>query len=62
MNLNRMDPKLIILAVAVVLVIAVAVAPYMRKRRNTTAGLRPVGFWDTKSAIPVGIARHERQQ
>ena len=40
MNLNLMDPKLIALAVVVVLVIAVAVALSIRKRRNTTAGLR----------------------
>jgi hypothetical protein len=40
MNLNLMDPKLIVLAVVVVLVIVVAVALYMRKRRNTTAGLK----------------------
>jgi len=40
MNLNLMDPKLIVLAVVVVLIIVVAVALYMRKRRNTTAGLK----------------------
>ena len=40
MNLNLMDPKLIVLAVVVVLVIVVGVALYMRKRKNTTAGLR----------------------
>ena len=40
MNLNLMDPKLIAVAVAVVLVIVVGVALYMRKRKNTTAGLR----------------------
>lgn len=40
MNLNLMDPKLIAFAVVVVLVIAVAGALYIRKRRNTTAGLR----------------------
>jgi len=40
MNINLMDPKLIALAVVVVLVIAVAVALYIRKRKNTTAGLK----------------------
>jgi hypothetical protein len=35
-----MDPKLIILAVAVILVVIVAIAMYARKRRNTTAELR----------------------
>ncbi|MGO9517759.1 MAG: hypothetical protein ACLPND_12000 [Candidatus Korobacteraceae bacterium] len=40
MNLNLMDPKLIVLAVAVVLIIAVSAWLYLRKRRSTTAGLR----------------------
>jgi hypothetical protein len=40
MNLNLMDPKLIVIAVAVVLIIAVFAWLYMRKRRSTTAGLR----------------------
>jgi len=40
MNLNLMDPKLIALAVAVVLLIVVGIALYMRKRKNTTTGLR----------------------
>jgi len=40
MNFNPMDPKLIVLAVAVILVIIVAVVLYMRKRKKTTAGLR----------------------
>ena len=40
MNLNLMDPRLIVLAAAVILVIVVAVALYVRKRRNTTAKLR----------------------
>jgi len=35
-----MDPKLILLAVAVVLIIAVSAWLYLRKRRSTTAGLR----------------------
>jgi hypothetical protein len=35
-----MDPKLIVLAVAVVLIIAVSAWLYLRKRRSTTAGLR----------------------
>ena len=40
MNLNPMDPKLIVLAAAVILVIAVLAWLYVGKRRNTTAGLR----------------------
>ena len=40
MNLNLMDPKLIVLAAAVVLVVVIAVALYIRRRRNTTAELR----------------------
>ena len=40
MSLNVMDPKLILLAVAVVLIIAVSAWLYLRKRRSTTAGLR----------------------
>ena len=40
MNLSLVDPKLMIVAVVVVLVIVAAVALYMRKRRNTTAGLK----------------------
>ena len=38
MNLNLMDPKLIVLAVAVVLIIAALAWLYVRKRRGTTAG------------------------
>jgi hypothetical protein len=41
MNLNTLDPKLIILAVVVILgIAAVVIWLYMRKRRSTTAGLR----------------------
>ena len=40
MNLNLVDPKLIVLAAAVILVIVVLAWLYMRKRRSTTAGLR----------------------
>src|ERR1700693_3300855 len=40
MNLNLMDPKLIVLAAAVILIIAVLAWLYMRKRRSTTADLR----------------------
>jgi hypothetical protein len=40
MNLNLMDPKLIVLAAVVVLIIAVLALLYVRKRRNTTAVLR----------------------
>jgi hypothetical protein len=40
MNLNLLDPKLIVLAVAVVLIIAVSAWLYLRKRRSITAGLR----------------------
>ena len=40
MNLNLLDPKLIVLAVAVILIIAVSAWLYLRKRRSITAGLR----------------------
>src|ERR1700676_831427 len=40
MNLNLMDPKLMVLVAAVILLIAVLAVLYMRKRRSTTAGLR----------------------
>jgi hypothetical protein len=40
MNLNPMDPKLIVLAAVVILIIAVLAWVYMRKRGSTTANLR----------------------
>ena len=40
MNPNPMDPKVIAVAVIAVLVIVIAFALYIRKRKNTTAGLR----------------------
>jgi hypothetical protein len=40
MNLNLMDPKLMVLVAAVILLIAVLAWLYMRKRRSTTADLR----------------------
>ena len=40
MNLDVLDPKLIVLAVVVILVVALLVWLYLRKRRRTTAGLR----------------------
>jgi hypothetical protein len=40
MNLNLMDPKVIVVAVVVILIIAVLGLLYMRKRRSTTADLR----------------------
>jgi hypothetical protein len=40
MNLNLMDPKLMVLVAAVILIIAVLAWLYMRKRRSTTADLR----------------------
>jgi len=40
MNLDLLDPKVIVLAVVVILIIAGAVWLYVRKRRNTTADLR----------------------
>src|SRR5271157_3209045 len=40
MSLDLMDPKLIVLAVAVVLIIAVLAWLYVRKRRSRTADLR----------------------
>ena len=40
MNLNPMDPKVLMLAGAVILVIAILVWLYVQKRRSTTADLR----------------------
>ena len=40
MNLNLLDPKLIVLAAVVILVIAVLAWLYVRNRRSTTADLR----------------------
>ena len=40
MNLNLLDPKLIVLAAVVILIIAVLAVLYVRKRRSTTADLR----------------------
>ncbi len=40
MNLNLVDPKLIVLAAGVILIIAVLAWFYVRKRRSTTADLR----------------------
>jgi type II secretory pathway pseudopilin PulG len=40
MNMNLLDPKLIVLAVAVILAIAVLGWLYMRKRSHRTAGLQ----------------------
>ena len=37
MNLNLLDPKLIVLAAVVILIIAVLAWLYVRKRRSTTA-------------------------
>src|SRR5664279_5891250 len=40
MNLNLLDPKLIVFAAVVILVIAVLAWLYVRKRKSTTADLR----------------------
>ena len=40
MNLNLLDPKLIVLAAVVILIIAALAWLYVRKRRSTTADLR----------------------
>ena len=40
MNLDLLDPKLIILVVMVILVLALLAWLYLRKRRRNTAGLR----------------------
>jgi len=40
MNLSLLDPKLIVLAAAVILIIAVVAWLYVRKRKSTTADLR----------------------
>jgi hypothetical protein len=40
MNLDLLDPKLIVLAAAVIVIVAVLFWLYVRKRRRNTAGLR----------------------
>jgi hypothetical protein len=40
MNLNPMDPKLIVLATVAILIVAALAWLYVRKRRSTTANLR----------------------
>jgi hypothetical protein len=40
MNLDLLDPKMIVLAAAVIVIVAVLVWLYVRRRRLTTAGLR----------------------
>ena len=40
MNLNLLDPKLIVLVAAVIVIIAALAWLYVRKRRSTTADLR----------------------
>lgn len=40
MNLNLLDPKIIMLVVVVIVVIVAIAWLYVRKRKNTTAGLR----------------------
>jgi hypothetical protein len=40
MNLSSVDPKLIMLAAAVIVIMALVIWLYVRKRKNTTAGLR----------------------
>ena len=40
MNLSLMDPKLIVLAAAVILLIALVARLYVRKRKSKTADLR----------------------
>jgi hypothetical protein len=40
MNLSLLDPKLIVLVAVVILLSIVLVGLYLRRRRNTTAGLR----------------------
>jgi hypothetical protein len=40
MNLDLLDPKIVVLAAVVILIIAVVAVMYARKRRSTTADLR----------------------
>ena len=40
MNLDLLDPKMIVLAAAVIVIVALLVWLYVRRRRLTTAGLR----------------------
>jgi hypothetical protein len=40
MNINPLDPKLIVLVVVLILILAIAAVLHMRKRKTTTAALR----------------------
>lgn len=40
MNVNPLDPKLIVLAVVLILILAIAAVLHMRKRKTTSAALR----------------------
>jgi len=40
MNLNLLDPRIIVLVAVVILIVAVLAVMYLRKRRSTTADLR----------------------
>jgi hypothetical protein len=40
MNVNPLDPKLIVLVVVLILILAIAAVLHMRKRKTTTAALR----------------------
>src|ERR1035441_9184129 len=59
MNLNMLDPKLIVLAAVVIVIIAVGAWLYVRKRRNTTTALRKkFGPEDERPLIARGAGRN----
>ena len=61
MNLNPLDPKLIVLAAVVILIIAVLAWLYVRKRRSTTADLRQ-NLGPSTSGRCLSMGQNEKQK
>src|ERR1700720_4839470 len=53
MNINPLDPKLIVLVVVLILILAIAAVLHMRKRKTTTAALREKFGPEYKRALLV---------
>ena len=61
MNLNLMDPKLIVLVAAVIVIIAVLAWLYVRKRRSTTEELRQK-FGPSTTGRCLSMGQNEKQK
>ena len=62
MHLNMLDLKLIVLVAAVILIIALVAWLYVRKRRNTTAGLRQKFGPEYDHAVLRRMGQKERRK